>query len=359
LTKSEKKPTILAEKSIHHDSNLKNTNPLLKGEKMNIFITGATGFIGSHVAKRLAQTEHQMRCLVRETSDVSELKKLEATLIIGDIVDKGSVLEGMGGCDWVLNVAGLYSFWEPKRRVFTDVNITGARNVMECALELGVAKVVHVSTAGVYGKPEKLPFTEESPFGPNRFCKYFRTKYEGDLIAWDLYEKKGLPLVMVYPGAVLGPGDPKASGQYISNLIHRRLPTVVFKNDMFTFVHVNDVAEIIVRAAEKENNIGEKYLAGNHRMTWGDGNEMISEISGVALPKLSLPGPLVMMNAALLTLIADIIKKPPLWGMATAQMRVMRAGYVFDGSKAERDLGITYTPIRVALEEAIASLRES
>lgn len=171
---------------------------------MRVFITGATGFIGSHVAKRLAQTEHQMRCLVRETSDVGELKKLGATLVTGDIVDKGSVLEGMRGCDWVLDIAGLYSFWEPKKQVFTDVNITGTRNVMECALELGVAKVVHISTAGIYGKPEDIPFTEESSVGPDRFCEYFRTKYEGDLIAWELHRTKGLPLVMVYPGAVLG-----------------------------------------------------------------------------------------------------------------------------------------------------------
>ena len=324
---------------------------------MNIFITGATGFIGSHVAKRLAQTEHQMRCLVRKTSRVGQLQKLGATLVTGDIVDKDSLREGMKGCDWVLDIAGLYSFWEPQKRVFADVNITGTRNVMECALELGVAKVVHVSTAGIYGKPADVPFTEESAVAPERFCDYFRTKYEGDLIAWELYEKKGLPLVMVYPGAVLGAGDPKASGQYISNLIHGRLPATVFKDDMFTFVYVRDVAEIIVRAAEKEDNIGEKYLAGNHRMSWGQGNEMISEISGVALPRLSLPGPLVMINATLLTLIANVIKKPPLWGMAMDQMRVMRAGYEFDGSKAERELGISYTPIRVAMEEAVASLR--
>lgn len=325
---------------------------------MKIFITGATGFIGTHVAERLAQTEHELRCLVRETSDIARLEKLNVIVVPGDVTDRNSLLEGMRGCDWVIDVAGLYSFWEPQKQVFTDVNVTGTRNVMESALETSIAKVVHVSTAGIYGTPEDRPFTEESPVGPDRYCAYFRTKYEGDLIAWDLYEKKGLPLVMVYPGAVLGPGDPKASGQYISNLIHRRLPATVLKNDLFTFVHVRDVAEIIVRAAEKENNTGEKYLAGNHRMSWGEANEMVSEISGVALPRLSLPTPLVMMNAALLTLIANIIKKPPLWGMATAQMKVMHAGYVFDGSKAERELGITYTPIQLALEEAIASLRE-
>ncbi|KPL18330.1 MAG: hypothetical protein AMJ92_08545 [candidate division Zixibacteria bacterium SM23_81] len=325
---------------------------------MKIFITGATGFIGTHVAGRLAQTKHELRCLVRETSDISRLEKLNIVLVPGDVTDRNSLVEGMRGCDWVIDVAGLYSFWEPQKQVFTDINISGTRNVMESALETGIAKVVHVSTAGIYGTPEDRPFTEESPVGPDRYCEYFRTKYEGDLTAWELYEKRGLPVVMVYPGAVLGPGDPKASGQYISNLVHRRLPATVFNDSVFTFVHVRDVAEAIVRATEKEGNLGEKYLAGKHHMTWGSLNEMITEISGVALPKLSLPGPLTMFNAALLTMIANIIKKPPLWGMSTAQMRVMRAGFVFDGSKAERELGITYTPVRVALEEAIESLRE-
>jgi dihydroflavonol-4-reductase len=324
---------------------------------MKIFITGGTGFIGRHVVERLAGTEHQLTCLVRESSDVERLKKAGARLVTGDVADKGSVMKGMKGCDWVIDIAGLYAFWVPDKKAYTDVNVTGTRNVAECALELGVSKLVHVSTAGIYGTPEEVPFTEDNPVGPDRYCEYFRTKYQGDLIAWELHEKKDLPLVMVYPGAVLGAGDPKASGQYIDRLIHGRLPATVFTDDGFTFVHVKDVAEIIVRAAEKEDNIGEKYLAGNHRKTWGEANRMISEISGVPLPRLTMPAPLVMINAALLTLIADIIKRPPLWGMAIDQMRVMRAGYLFDGSKAERELGITYRPIRSAVEEAIDSLR--
>jgi len=325
---------------------------------MNIFITGGTGFIGRHVVERLAGTDHQLTCLVRENSDIEHLERAGARPVSGDVVDKGSVLAGMKGCDWVIDIAGLYDFWVPNKKIFTDVNVTGARHVAECALELGVSKMVHVSTAGIYGKPEEIPFTEDSPPGPDQFCEYFRTKYQGDLITWDLYEKKSLPLVMVYPGAVLGAGDPKASGRYIDRLIHRRLPATVFPDDGFTFVHVRDVAEIIVRAAEKENNIGERYLAGNHRMTWGEANRMISEISGVTLPRLTMPAPLVMINAALLTLIANLIKKPPLWGMAIDQMRVMRNGFLFDGSKAKRELGITYRPIRSALEEAIESMRD-
>jgi dihydroflavonol-4-reductase len=264
----------------------------------------------------------------------------------------------MKGCDWVVNLANIYSFWEPDNRVFRLVNVEGTRNVLESALETGISKVVHISTAGIYGKPADSPFIEESPVGPVRFSQYFQTKYEGDLIAWEFFEKKRLPLLMVYPGAVLGPGDPKATGKYIDDLIHRRLPARVFEDSILTWVHVKDVAEAIVKALEKENNLGEKYLVGKYRLSMREINEMIKEISGVPLPKFHLPDPLVTLNAFFLTQVANIIKKPPLWGMSRDQIRTMKEGFRFDGSKAERELGITYAPVRVALEEAIASYRE-
>jgi len=324
---------------------------------MKTFITGATGFIGTHLAERLAPTEHELCYLVRKTSDVSRLRKLGVTLITGDVTDKDSLLDGMKGCDWVINLANVYSFWEPNRQVYTDVNVGGTRNVMEAALETGVAKVVHMTTSVVYGKPAGDPFTEESAVGPIRFSEYAQTKYAGTLAAWELYEKKGLPLVMIYPGAVVGPDDPKPTGQYIMDLINRRLPAAVFQDSVLTFVHVRDVAEAIVRALEKGDNIGEKYLVGKHQLSFRELNQMISEVSGVPLPKIRLPDSLVMLNAALLTWLADLTKKPPMWGMSKDQMRTMKEGLRFDGRKAERELGITYTPIHVAIEEAIASYR--
>ncbi|OGC80209.1 MAG: hypothetical protein A2W07_08295 [candidate division Zixibacteria bacterium RBG_16_43_9] len=322
---------------------------------MKIFITGATGFIGTHLVRRLAQTEHKLYCLVRKTSNIHYLKELGVTLITGDVTDRDSLLQGMKSCDWVVNLANIYSFWEPDNRVFRRVNVEGTRNVLESALETGVSKVLHISTAGIYGKPADSPFTEESPVGPVRFSQYFQTKYEGDLIAWEFFEKKRLPLLMVYPGAVLGPGDPKATGKYILDLINRRLPARVFEDSVLTWVHVKDVAEAIVKALEKENNLGEKYLVGKYRLSMREINEMIREISGVPLPKFRLPDPLVTLNAFILTQVANIIKKPPLWGMSRDQIRTMKEGFRFDGSKAERELGITYTPIRQALKEAIES----
>ncbi len=326
---------------------------------MKIFVTGATGFIGSYLIERLSQTKHELYCLVRNSSSHSEkIKKLGATVAIGDVTDKASVLSGMQGCDWVFHLAGLYSFWEPNNRVFTYVNIDGTRNVMECAIETKVSKVVHVSTVGVYGKPADNPYTEKSDVGPVRFSEYFRTKYEGDLSVWNLHKEKGLPVVVVYPCSVIGAGDPKASGQYIEDLLHRRLPATVFNDAVLTFVHVKDVAEIIIRAAEKQNNIGEKYFAGKERLSFRKLNQMVGEMSGVPLPKLRLPDSLTMMNAVLFTALAGVIKKPPPWGMSLDQMRVMREGFRVDGSKAERELGITYIPIRTALEETIASYKE-
>jgi dihydroflavonol-4-reductase len=323
---------------------------------MKIFITGGTGFIGRYTTELLSITNHQLKLLVRKTSNSSFLNKLNVTKVEGDLKDKQSLLEGMKDCDSVINIAAHYTFWEPDNKIYSEVNIEGTRNVLECALDAGIIKVVHISTAGVYGKPKDKPFNEESSVGPIQFSEYFKTKYEGELIAWNLYEKKGLPLVVIYPCAVLGPGDPKASGKYIHDLINRKLPTTVFKNKIFTFVHVKDVAQAIVSALEKENNIGEKYLVGNTRYTWGEINKMISEISGVPLPKFNLPDSITMMNAFFLTGLANLIKKPPLWGMAIDQMKVMKAGFNVDGSKAERELGIKYTPIRVALEEAIKSV---
>lgn len=324
---------------------------------MKIFITGGTGFIGRHTIELLAKTNHQLKLLVRERSDLTFLKNLNVICIEGDLASKGSLIDGMKDCDSVINIAGLYSFWEPNSKIFRKVNVTGTKNVMEAALETGIKKVIHVSTAGIFGKPLDNPFKEESAIGPKRYSKYFQTKYEGECICWDLYRNKGLPLVVIYPVCVLGAGDKKASGRYIQYLINKKLPATIFRKRTFSFVYVKDVANAIVKALEKENNIGQKYLVSNLRCTWKEINKMVSDIAGVKLPRFEMPESLTILNSYLLTGLANLIKKPPLWGMATGQMQVMRAGFNADGSKTERELGIKYTPIPIALKEAIDSLR--
>ncbi len=324
---------------------------------MKIFITGATGFIGTHLINRLSQTDHELVCLVRKTNQKSELlEKRGATLVKGDILDKESLLRGMKGCDWVMHLAGLYDFWIPDKRLYKDINVTGTRNVMESALETNISKIVHVSTVGTFGVPEESPFTEKSKPG-TPIGRYFQTKSEGERIVWEMHKTKNLPVVGINPCAVIGPGDTKATAEFYLRIIHRQLPAKVLVNSVLTYVYVKDVAEGIIKAAEKEDNIGERYLLGKYQASNGEVSKMVSDISGVPLPKMNMPDFMTVMNAYLLTGIANLIKKPPLWGMAADQIRVMKKGFKADGSKAERDLGITYTPIRQALEEYIASIQ--
>jgi len=315
---------------------------------MKIFITGGTGFIGRHTVELLTKTNHQLVLLTRNTSDTSFLGKLSnqsVTFIKGDLTDEESLLNGMKGCDAVINIAGHYTLWEPDKKIYSKTNIKGTQKVMECALKSDIKKIVHISTVGVFGKPTEVPFNEKTTAGAIQFSEYFRTKYEGDRIVWNLFETKELPLVVIYPVCVVGPGDAKASANYIQNLINRRLPATVFKDSIFSFVCVKDVAQAIVNALEKENNIGEKYLVGNCRLKWKEFNKLINEASGVPLPRINLPDIITMMNAYLLTGLANLIKKPPLWDMSVDQMKVMKIGFSVDGTKAEKELGIKYAPI--------------
>jgi dihydroflavonol-4-reductase len=323
---------------------------------MKIFITGGTGFIGTHLMKRLAATQHELICLTRRTSDCRVLEAAGAKIVEGDVRDKDSLTRGMEGCDRVINLANLFEFWIPDRREFREVNVTGTRNVMEAAHTAGVTKIVHVSTVAIYGNA-RWPITEESELGPDCASEYALTKRQGDLLAWEIAEEKQLPLVMIYPGAVIGPNDPKACGRYIKNVIRGKMPAQVLVDNMFSFVYVGDVADAIIKALEKDGNIGERYLIVAENHTFGDINRMLTEVSGVKLPKLLMPDWLLMLSAHLCTLLANIIRKPPILDMSVDQMRLMKQGWQIDGSKAVRELGLAYTPLVDALRETVESFK--
>ncbi|UCG82178.1 MAG: NAD-dependent epimerase/dehydratase family protein [Dehalococcoidia bacterium] len=299
---------------------------------MKVFITGATGFIGTHVVRRLAETQHAVCCFVREKSDVREIEKIGATLVTGDLTDEDSLIVGMRGCDWLVNLAACTSYRQQDKQVHVDVNVGGTLNVLQAALQTGITKVVHISPATVYGAQHSQPFTEEAPLGSVPRGGHTTTKCTADMIAWHLYEKKGLPLVSVYPGYVIGPDDSKPSTFYrksisVSEMATRRNQSII------TFIHVKDVAEAIIRALENGSNIGEKYLLGKYALSYHELDDLIFDVCGTPSVSRHLPYCVVKAIAALLTGMK-------MW---------------FDGSKAERELGIEYSPIRDALEEAIAS----
>jgi dihydroflavonol-4-reductase len=323
---------------------------------MKIFVTGGTGFIGKNTVNQLIELGHECICLVRGSSKKDLLESMGCQLVIGDITDKNSLTKGMTGCTAVINLANLYSLWEPDIRLYKKINVDGTRNVMEASLETGIEKVVHVSSIVTWGKSPEKPFTENSPVGKQK-TEYARTKYEGDQLAWDLYKNKGLPLVMIYPCGVLGADDPKATGNYLKLLISKKLPIKALESAVVTFVHVKDVAESIVKAIEKEDNIGERYIVGKEQCSIREINTWVSEISGIPLPFISIPNFMARINAFFLTALANITKKPPAWGLSSDFVRNALTDMRADGTKAERELGISYTPVRQAVEECIESFK--
>lgn len=220
---------------------------------------------------------------------------------------------------------------------------------------MGISKIVHISTQAVYGNAT-WPITEESVLGEYCLSQYAQTKREGDQITWQIARKKGLPLVMIYPGSVIGANDPKAAGRYLRNIALGRMPGQVVVNSPFPWVYVEDVCEAIVKALEKENNIGQKIFVSGCILTFGEINQLIAEIVGTKLPWLIMPDYVAMASARLLTWIANLIKKSPLLDLSVDQITLMKQGFITDGSKAIQELGLTYTPIRVALEQALNSI---
>ncbi len=323
---------------------------------MNIFVTGATGFIGKHLVKRLSADGHRVRCLVRTPERAQALRDPDLDLIYGDVNDPQALQRGMQNCDWLFHLANLYSMWEPDDSRYDIVNAAGTRRVFECAAAAGVKKVVYISTAAVYGKPDEVPFEENARPGPRLFSKYARSKAAADQLAWDFY-RRGLPLVVLYPGIVLGAGDDKASGQYIQDIIRRRVPSTIFHNSYASYVYVGDVVEAMVRAAEKPETLGQRYLIGGTVLDGRAYTRLISEVAGVKLPVLRLPDWTVLLAAYLLTGISSLTRRPPLWGLSIDAGWTLKNGFQFDGSRAEKELGLHYTPIRQALSEAVQSYR--
>ncbi len=332
---------------------------------MRIFLTGGTGFIGQHCIQRLAQAGHELVCLIRPGSEArlhksGILKDLPPrfTILPGDVNDRAALQKGMAGCDALIHLANVYSMWLPDPAEFERVNVEGTRNVLEAALEAGIRKVIYVSTVAVYGRPAERPFTETSAPGPRLFSAYARSKAAADGIAWQLYRERGLPLVALYPGIVLGPGDDKPSGVYIRDFINGKIPTPIFRRSVETYVGVEDAAECILRALEKPDNLGEKYLVGNERLTGMQYARLICQAADVKMPWMRLPDFIVLAAAYLFTWRANLFThQPPPWGLSIDAGWTLFNGFEYDGSKAARELGMKYTPVIEALKAAVAWYR--
>lgn len=322
-----------------------------------IAITGATGFVGRHVVERLLQEPNvRLRCLVRPRSNTTALRERgdAIELVEGDVCEPSTLPALLDGAAGVINLAGYRDFWSRDRSLYYALNAEGARNVFEAALEAGVDKVVQVSTPLAFGSPERIPFDEESPPGPHP-SDYARSKHQGDTIGWTLHRERGLPLTVVHLAAVIGAGDPCPTME-VRRAVEKKLPALVGADTTYTYLYVRDAAEAIVRALLNPHTVGRRYLIGTERASTREYFEIIGDLADVPVPRLNLP------EGALLP-VAKVLERIAMWtghrpALPVDILKTTAAGsLVFDGSRAQSELEMRYTPLREALREAVEEIR--
>ena len=316
---------------------------------MTSFVTGGTGFIGSHVVQLLVQRGEGVRVLVRPTSQVSRLKELGVELAFGDVTDPMSLPPLLAGCDRVYHLAAILGPWAGDVKRQYRANVEGTHNVLKAAEEAGTQRVVHTSSIAALGVIDGGVGTEATvPTG--RFQSHYgRTKFEAERVVKE-FVARGLDVVMVNPSVVFGPWD-RGFGRFISLFLRRRLPALPYPDSPIGVVYVSDVALGHLLAMEK-GQTGERYILSADNLSLKEMTTLLSQFSGVPPPSRAIPGWLmkaVALSSEGLSKVARIAPPVPLWSV-----RALERGSRYDGSRAVRELGLTYTPLEEAVAKTVA-----
>ncbi len=329
---------------------------------MKCFVTGASGFIGSNLVQELLARGHRVKALLRPGADERGLQGLKFERIAGDILDRELLPKAMDGCDWCFHVAASYRLWMRNYAPMYAANVTGTRNVLEAAGKAGCRKIVYTSTVGCIGLPQPgrgrvSPATEAEPVAEDQMTNdYKRSKFQAERVAHELFEKAGLPIIIVNPSAPVGPGDvkPTPTGQIIVDFLNRRLPA--YLDTGLNWVHVRDVAMGHILAAEN-GRYGQRYILGHQQGNWTMKETLaaLEKITGIPAPRTTIPYWLAVRVAEVSESVAFLTGKPP--RAPLAGVRMAKNKMWFDPGKAVRELGLPQTPPEQAFADAVAWFR--
>ena len=323
---------------------------------MKALVTGATGFVGAAVVRALIKAGIDVRVLARRDSDFTNLQPFKLEGVYGDLRDAESLRKALAGCGQLYHVAAHYALWARNPSVFYDVNVTGTRNLMEAARDVGTERIVYCSTIGAIGLPPEGGLgTEDTPVSLQQMAGHYkRSKYLAEQEVLKL-AREGLPVVIVNPSAPVGEGDvkPTPTGQVIVDFMKGRMPAYIETG--MNIVDVDDVAAGHLLAMQK-GRTGERYILGAKNLMLHEVFEILSRLTGVKAPSIKLPRglilPLAYLNQAF-SWVTGIPPRIPLEGVKMAKYTMH-----YDCSKAIRELGIPQTPPEVALEKAVKWFRQ-
>jgi nucleoside-diphosphate-sugar epimerase len=313
-------------------------------------VTGATGFIGGRVARQLIEAGHQVVALARTPAKATDLLKLGVAVHQGDIVDKESMRRPMSGVDGVFHIAAWYKIGARDKSVAEKINVDGTRNVLEMMQALKIPKGVYTSTLAVFSDTRGKVVDETYRSGRAWLSEYDRTKWLAHYEVAEPMMKAGLPLVIVQPGLVYGPGDTSAVRETFIQYLKGRLPVTPQKTAL-CWAHVDDVAGGHILAMEK-GKLGESYIIAGPPHTFQEAFEIAERITGVKAPRLHPSPGLLKAAAGLVKLIEMVIPLPEIY--SSESLRVT-AGVTYLGSnaKAKRELGYQVRPLEEGLRETL------
>jgi len=321
-------------------------------------VTGATGFIGFHVARLLSRKSFEVRALVRKDCDVTALRRLGIELIYGDVRDFNSVCAAAAGCAQVYHLAADYRLWVPDPAAMYAINVEGTKNVMQACRAMAVEKIIYTSSVGVLAcsrdgavADEQTPSQLSDMVGHYKRSKFLAEQQVRDFIG------QGLPVVIVNPSTPVGPHDikPTPTGQIIVDFLSGRIPA--YLDTGLNFVDVTDVAAGHWLAS-LHGKVGERYILGNRNMTLREFFQTLAGITGRSAPRFRLPYfPVLMAAYASDALARFIMHSPP--RIPLPGVKMARKYMFFDAAKAVRDLHMPQSPIEKSLQSAVLWFREN
>lgn len=313
-----------------------------------VLITGGSGFVGRAVLDRLVAQGRDVRALTRSDASAAALAAAGAEPVRGDLGDRASLERAMEGCEVVYHVAGLNGFCLPDPSALTVANVEGTRSVVRAAGAAGVRRIVYTSSAATLGEVAGSIGSETSAHRGSFLSHYERSKFEAEHVAFAEARTAGVELVSVNPSSVQGPGRTRGTAKILIDALNGRLKLIV--DSRMSIVDIADCAEGHLLAEERGRE-GERYVLSGVVLTVAEAVALLGRISGRDEHPRRLPPPVAVAMATGAELIARARHRKP--SICREMIRTILHGHAYDGGRAERELGLAYTPIEESLRRTV------
>ncbi len=304
---------------------------------MTVVVTGATGFIGGALARRLVETGTEVRGLVRPGGGRRPLPA-GVRPVPGDLGDRAALIAAFDGADVVYHCAGLVADWGPYD-AFHAANVAGTGTVMSAARGAGVARVVHMSSVSVYGFPGGSELDEDTPFVPRPSDPYVTSKAAAEAVARAAHGR-GLEVAILRPAGVYGPGDTTTSAPLLDALAARRFVFVDGGRHRMAPIHVDNLVDLAIRAGTRAEAAGEAFNAvDDGHVTWRDYIAWMCDGLGCPMPRVSLPGALAWPLAGAVETLARVTRRRRAPPVTRYRVRAVMRDHHYATTKAKERLG--------------------